>query len=280
MGQRPARQRRHQRRPRGAPRHHRRVDRDALGHPRAAHRGHGVVAGHRRRPPGPRARRAWRRPRSTSSCWPRAPPTWPSRPPRQPCTMHWACREAPSTSTRRAPGSSTRWSPPTGAVSAGRGPSGPAHRRRLRVALTDPDDRATAVLFADGAGAVVLEAERRGRPARRRPRRRRQRPRSSRPVPMAATWSWREKRCSAAPCGSRSNRPPTRWRAGQAHAPTTSPCSSPTRPTCASSKPPPHRLGHPHGPRGGGRRPDGQHLERLGPPGACRRGRCRPAAPR
>ncbi len=41
--------------------------------------------------------------------------------------------------------------------------AGAAHRARLIGAdcvslLTDPDDRATAVLFADGAGAVVLEA--------------------------------------------------------------------------------------------------------------------------
>ena len=88
-----------------------------------------------------------------------------------------ALAAAPSTSTPPAPGSSTRWWRPTA-------PSAPARRAGSCSSaptacrcITDPDDRATAVLFADGAGAVVLEASDDDGAAGGRPRRRRQRAR-------------------------------------------------------------------------------------------------------
>ena len=135
LGHGPARQRRHQRRPRGPPRHHRRLDRDALGHPGAPHRRHGVVA----------AIDAGAAPSSVPALAPGAgrPPRAGHLHPRPGRPGHLgrgaprprAHAAGPSTSTPRAPASSTRWWRPT-ARQLRRGAPGPAHRRRLRVAAS------------------------------------------------------------------------------------------------------------------------------------------------
>ena len=132
------------------------------------------------------------------------------------------------------------------------------------TSVVDPHDRATAVLFGDGAAAWCWSPTRR---PRRRPRRsgRRARARAGRlatwsTTPPASTcWSWRPgaaaappaprpwppatttcawtaARCSGAPSGpSRRSIGRTLDRPGAT--PTTSTCSSPTRPTPASSTP-------------------------------------------
>ena len=104
--------------------------------------------------------------------------------------------------------------------------------------ITDWDDRNTAILFADGSGAVVLEAVDGPRPAARLgPRRRRHR----RALPLR-----RGRRRH--PDGRQGGLPPGRADHGRlgrevdgrtpASPPTTSPSSSPTRPTSGSSRPP------------------------------------------
>ena len=159
---------------------------------------------------------------------------------------------------RRA--SSTRWSWPTAR-------SPPGHDRVLVIGadclsrITDPDDRATAVLFADGAGAVVLEAtDARRRLLAVRPRRRRQRPR---PAHLRA----RRHHADGGQRGLPARRAHHRrlghrapW-SGPSSRPTTSPCSSPTRPTCASSRPPPRASGIPMDRTAVVARPHRQHLD-------------------
>ena len=84
-------------------------------------------------------------------------PTRRCRPRHLRCSTSSACSAAPSTSTPRARASSTGSSPHTGS-------SPPAPNKVLVIGaetlsrIVDWDDRGTAILFADGAGAVVLEA--------------------------------------------------------------------------------------------------------------------------
>ena len=144
--------------------------------------------------------------------------------------------------------------------------------------LTDPDDRATAVLFADGAGAVLLEAgDDDGLLA----------------VDLGVDGSAHDlltcahggymvmegkevfRRAVRVTVESASNALGEGRARIRRHRPVRPPPGQPAH--HRSSRPPTRDR---HGPRGGGRRPDGQYLERLGPPGACRRGRCRPTAPR
>ena len=141
-----------------------------------------------------------------------------------------------------------------------------------------PTTAATAVLFADGAGAVVLEASDEdgllavdlG------DRRQRARPPDLRPRRLHGHGGQRglpARRAHHRRVGLE------RARAGQAHARRHRPVRPPP------GQPAHHRSGrvasrHPHGPRRRGRRPHGQHLERLGPPGPRRRRRRRAAAAR
>ena len=78
--------------------------------------------------------------------------------------------------------------------------------------ITDWDDRATAPLFADGSGAVVLESVDGPRPAARLgPRRRRLGARRSCRPRSAASSRWRARRSSGGRFGSWSTRPRSRW---------------------------------------------------------------------
>ena len=141
---------------------------------------------------------------------------------------------APSTSTPPAPGSSTASSPPTAS-------SAPGMQRVLLVGsetmsrIVDWEDRSTAILFGDGAGAVVLEqgdgpgpAPRLGPRLRRLaapppPRRRRRHHRDGRPrgVPPGRADHGRLRRAGPRPRRRHRRRRRT--------------SSSPTRPTRASS---------------------------------------------
>ena len=156
------------------PRHQRRVDRRAHRHPRAAHRRHHHRASASRPAQAAmdagRRRRRRHRPRAALHL---ARPTRPCRPAPAPSSRRSACAAAPSTSTPPARASSTASSPPTASCA-------PACERVLLIGsetmsrIVDWDDRSTAILFGDGAGAVVLErGDGPGRRARLRPRLRR-----------------------------------------------------------------------------------------------------------
>ena len=272
----PARPRRHQRGPRGTTRHHRRMDRDALGHPRTTHRGHGVVVGHRGRAGGP-------------SSAPRSPRT--GRPARA-GHMHPRPGRAGHLG-RRAPRARTvgrRLRRQRGLcrvrLRAGRrprrhqrrgGPAGPAHRRRLRVASHRSRRPGHGGALRRRRRGGRARGQRRGRPARGRPRGRRQRPRSSHLPPRWLHGHGGERGLPSrrADHGRVGHQRP---RTGQAHARRHRPVRPPP------GQPADHRgrrlpSGDPHGARGRRRRPDGEHLERLDPSGAGRRrrlGRLRP----
>ena len=237
--------------------------------PRRDHR----RAGHRRRPrrrstvPGSPAGR--RRPRHPGH----RPPRTGSCPATAATVAAGSAPAAPrSTSTPPAPASSTRstWRPrccrrrASTTCSSSAPTASPPHR---------PDDRSTAVLFGDGAGAVVLARAATPTPTPPAPacsastsaatagavdvlERRRTGERTS--------CAWTAARCSAGPPAPWSPRPPPRS-TGPARRPTTSTLSCPTRPTSASSTPPPTGSAS----RRTGRRqhrPLRQHVGRLDPP--------------
>ena len=174
LGHRPARQGRHQRRPRRHDGHHRRVDRRAHRHPRAPRRRH-----HR----GPVDRVRAGRPSSVPAS---------TRPTIDVLVL------ATTTPDQTVPATSATVQHELGlrcgafdvnaacsgfVYAPGRGPRPHRHRRTKRASssaptrlsrITDWTDRNTAILFADGSGAVVLEAVDGPRPAARLgPRRRR-----------------------------------------------------------------------------------------------------------
>ena len=252
---------------------------ERTGHPRAPRRRHHHRARHR----GVRARHGARRrhrrrhrPRAAVHLHPRRGHARLGQ--RRPAGAR-ASPAAPSTSTRPAPGSSTGSSPPTAS-------SAPGMQRVLLVGsetmsrIVDWEDRSTAILFGDGAGAVVLE---RGDGPGPDPRAGTSAPTarcatSSTPT-SAARSRWTAPRCSAGPCGSWST-PPS--------APSSAPGVSverrrPLRP--APGQLADHRLGprqarHPRGAHRRHPRHHRQHLGRLDPDGPGRRRRRRPAAPR
>ena len=129
-------------------------------------------------------RRARRRGRAARP-WPRAGPragddidllvlatTTPDQPvPATSATVSRQARAAAAgrwTSTPPAPASSTGSSPPTACSASAVGAAHAARRRRDALSrITDWEDRDTAILFADGAGAAVVEAVGRAGPAAR-----------------------------------------------------------------------------------------------------------------
>ena len=196
---------------RHGPGHQRRVDLRAHRHPRAPRRRHDGRAVGRGRPP--RARHVRPRPgvdRRRRS-WPRRRPTARCRPRRRRSPPSSACAAARSTSTPACSGFTYGLVVAHGLIATG--------AERLLVIgtdtlarITDWEDRNTAILFADGSGAVVLEAVDGPRPAARLgPRRRRHR----RALPLRRdrrhARRWTARRSSAGPCGSWSTRPRSRW---------------------------------------------------------------------
>ncbi len=203
------------RRRRGAAGHRRRARRDRLPRPRD----------HHARPAHPRPPRAddRRRPRGSAA-------------------RRW-------TSTPRAAASCTPVRTAQGLLETG-------NRRILVIGAenlsrwVDWTDRTMAVLFGDGAGAVVLEYDdRRQRPAGLRRRRRRLR---GRPDHLRARRLLPDGRQGGLPPrGAHHGRLRRAGAEGRRRQPsTTSASSSPTRPTCASSRRPAQRLGVDDGPRG------------------------------
>ena len=198
----------HQPRPRRhGPRHERRVDRRAHRHPRAPRRRHDRRAVGRGRPAGARHVRARpgvdRRRRS-----------WPPRRPTARCRRRR--RRSPHELGLRcgAFDVNAACSGFTYALVVAHGLIAIGAERLLVIGtdtlarITDWEDRNTAMLFADGSGAVVLEAVDGPRPAARLgPRRRRQR----RALPLRRdrrhASRWTARRSSAGPCGSWSTRP-------------------------------------------------------------------------
>ena len=282
LGRRPARQDRHQRRPRGHPRHLRR--RGSSSAPASASAA--SAAPPRPWPPRPAAaalasagldRRRHRR-GGAGHLHARPDPAGHRRPRAGRCS---ASAAAPSTSTPPAPGF-------VYGLAVGGRPGGHGHPTGSLLIgsdtmsrITDWDDRATAILFADGAGAVVLEAtdgpgdllaydldaDGIDPPPALRRRRRLHADGRPRGVPPGRALDGRVGRA-------------LRW-TRPAWPSTTSPCSCPTRPTSASSTPPASRLGHPHatGPSIVLDR-TGNTSAGLDPAGAGRRGRRRaPRAP-
>ena len=242
-------------------RDHRRMDRPAHRHPRSATsraERDDAPLGARRRARSARHAADSRRRRSTSSCWrPRRPDnTFPATAGRDPgrLGMH---QGSPSTCRRCAPASSTRVATADATCAAG-------SKRALVIGaetfsrILDWNDRSTCVLFGDGAGAVVLEAQRAAR----------------HPSPTAACW-----RAACAPTARHKDKlyvdggpldhrrsAICAWRAGGLQArgrhdhrrrrgrrsprpaspPPTSTGSCRTRPTSASSTLPPRSSASPH----------------------------------
>ena len=268
-------------------RHLRRVDRAAHRHPRAPHRGRGrddVDAGDSRP----------RRPRSPTPGSTPPTSTSSSSRPRRPTTRFPATATQvqaalgittarPSTCRRSARASSSRSRPPTNFSRSG------SHKRALVIGaetfsrILDWKDRTTCVLFGDGAGAVVLEAqEQRGAIAR---------PRRAHLASALGRAAQEQALCRRRPVVDRHGRPSAhggqevfrhavgmvtdvdrgRLRRDRHHAPTTSTGSCRIRPIAASSTPRADKLGI--APRQGGR--DGrrarQHLGGVDSAGARRR---------
>ena len=109
---------------------------------------------------------------------------------------------ARSTSTPPARASSTGSSTAHGLVATGHRAACCSIGAETMSRIIDWEDRNTAILFGDGAGAVVVEAvDGPGSTARLGSRLRRHRPAPALRRPSAATSRWRARRCSAGRCG-------------------------------------------------------------------------------
>ena len=211
--------------------------RERTGIQRAAHRRHHRRARRRGRPGGPRPGRASTRPTSTCSSWPPPRPTRRCRPPRPPCRT--SCGTDGGAFDLNAACSGFVYGLVTGHGMVAIG----AHRVLLVGAetssrITDWDDRSTAILFADGAGAVVLDAVDGpgdllgwdlGSDG------------SSRHIlyaDLGGTMQMDGKEVFRQAVRAMVELGQAGAGAGRRHASTTSPSSSPTRPTSASSTPP------------------------------------------
>ena len=159
LGRRAARQDGHQRRPRGPLDTTDEWIRERTGHPRAPHRRHHLRAGHRGRA-GPRSARAGldRRRHRPGHAAPPPPPTSTCRPTAAVVAARARHRRRRLRPQRRLLGLRLR-------PRHRRRPGGRRHCERVLLIgaetmcrIIDWDDRNTAVLFGDGAGAVVLEA--------------------------------------------------------------------------------------------------------------------------